>query len=34
MNRLTKDYGQIVLNSNISFVEGIPDIEIYDDWRE
>lgn len=32
--RLTKDYKQIILDSNNTFVDGILDLEIYDTWRE
>lgn len=32
--KLTKDYGQIVLNPTYSWVKEMQVIEIYDDWRE
>ena len=32
--QLTKDYKQIVLNSDTIFEDGMQVIEIYDDWRE
>ena len=32
--QLTKDYEQIVLNANNPCIDGILDIEVYDDWRE